>query len=81
MENSNDQTAEFQRMLGKRTFRLYMNSMILAKDVGTLKSKIGGNLGAREVAIAVTKIEEAEMWIKRGLDAMDYVPDPETPEE
>jgi len=44
--------------------------------------KEAGSSPGREFAIALTKLEEAEMWMRRGLDQVEEVGDEElAPEE
>lgn len=41
----------------------------------------GGRLPCREFSLAFTKLEEAEMWLRRGFEEMEYeVPEPEDDE-
>jgi len=74
---SNSDLLAYMKQLAKRDYRLYMDTKLLAKDVSALKTKVGANPGGREIAVALTKLEEAEMWLERSLEPVGFKIDEE----
>lgn len=67
----------FLRQLSKRVVTLKVNTILLTDQVSILRSKLDGTQGTREISVAITKLEEAEMWLTKALGPMGYVPEVE----
>lgn len=73
-----------ERPLNKAEEKLYSEAIDLVSElVDDLKAELAKKraLPCREFSLAYTKLEEAEMWLMRGFDALGYHDEEEGDEE